>query len=192
MKNTKKKLKGRAVFLDRDGVINHPCYYNDRGIYSPRDLEEFKLIKGVKESIKAFKKAGFKVIVVSNQPGVVFGYIRKEKLDEIDDFMIKKLKVDAVYNCLHHPEYTGDCSCRKPKDGLLKKAAREWKIDISRSYMVGDDLSDIKAGHKCKETFLIIKKMSIPILNFMEDMQTYPSHMVKSLKEAARIILSPL
>lgn len=148
-------MMNKAVFLDRDGVINEVCYDDDRGIYSATTLDECRFLPKVKEAITLLKKNGYLVIVVSNQPGVAFGYLKKEVVHQIDLKMKGELHVDGTYYCFHHPKITGDCECRKPKSGLLKQAAEEFNIDLKESYMVGDNLSDIKAGEVCKKTFLI-------------------------------------
>ena len=180
----------KAIFLDRDGVICKLCYDHEKGIYSPKDMDEFKLIPHVKSSIKKLKQKGFLIIVVSNQPGIAFGHIKQKDLDIIDIFLKEQLGIDEVYNCIHHPEVNGACSCRKPKDGLLRLAKKEFDIDFSKSYMIGDNLTDIKAGHKCKKTFLIAKKKSVALLNFIEEMKIYPSYIVGSLEEATKKITS--
>ena len=180
----------KAVFLDRDGVINQVCYHDEKGIYSAMNLEEFKVLPKVKEAIKSLKDHGFKTVVISNQPGVAFGYLKKREVEKIDKFLKKKLGIDAVYNCYHHPKITGECTCRKPKGGMIKRAVKELDIDLNRSFMVGDNLADIKAGEKCKKTFLIAKKKSVDLLNLIEDKGIYPTHIVKSLEEATKIILS--
>lgn len=179
----------KAVFLDRDGVINKVCYHDEKGIYSAMNLQEFKVLPGVKKAIRALKNNGFKVIVVSNQPGVAFGYLKKEEVAKIDEIMEKKLGVDAVYNCYHHPAFNGRCSCRKPRDGMVRHAAKEFGISLGKSFMVGDNLSDIKAGKRCKETFLVVGKKSAELLTLIENSGVHPTHIVKSLEEAARIIL---
>ena len=179
----------KAIFLDRDGVINKVCYHDEKGVYSARSLKEFEILPDVKESIKKLKENGFLVIVISNQPGVAFDYIKKEDVAKIDEFMKKELSVDAVYNCFHHPEFTGECDCRKPKGGMIKKAVKEFDIDLNESFMIGDNLMDIKAGENCKKTFLIVRKKSVDLLNLIEDTSIHPTHIVKSLEEAVNAIL---
>jgi len=180
----------KAVFLDRDGVINKVCYHDEKGVYSARDLREFELLSGVRGSIQRLKDAGFLVIVVSNQPGVAFGYIRKGDVEEINSFMVRDLGVDGVYNCFHHPEFTGECECRKPKPGLLLKASKDFDVDLSSSIMVGDNLSDVKAGEDCGTTLLVASKKSVDLLNLIESKGIKPTYIVGSLPEAVDIILS--
>jgi len=180
----------KAVFLDRDGVINQVCYHDEKGIYSATNLKEFKVLPNVKKAIKSLKDHGFKTVVITNQPGVAFGYLKKTEVEKIDKFIKKKLGIDVVYNCYHHPKITGKCNCRKPKDGMVKQAVKDFNINLNLSFMVGDNLIDIKTGERCKETFLIARKKSVDLLNLIEDLNIHPTHIVKSLEEATNIILS--
>lgn len=148
-------MKNRAVFVDRDGVINKNLFNENNGVESPSNPSEFILLPKAAQAVKILRKTGLKIIVVSNQPGVAFGYIKEYMLDKITKKMASKIDVDGVYYCRHHPNHTGECECRKPKDGLLRKAANELDIDISESYMIGDNLTDIEAGKSCKKTFLV-------------------------------------
>ena len=180
----------KAIFLDRDGVINEVCYHDEKGIYSARSLDEFKLLPGVKDSIARLNNSGFLTIIISNQPGVAFGYIKKEDVEKINESMKKELGISQVYNCFHHPEFTGDCNCRKPKDGMILSAIADHNIDLSESFLIGDNLTDIKAGEKCKQTFLVAKKTTADLLNLIETKNIRPTHIVSSLKEATDKILN--
>lgn len=180
----------KAVFLDRDGVINEVCYHDEKGVYSATSVDEFKVLPDVEKSIDRLKDKGFVVVVVSNQPGVAFGYMNEKDVGGINDYMKKELGVDGVYNCYHHPQFTGECKCRKPKDGMIRQAAADFDIDLSESFIVGDNLADIHAGKECKETFLIARKKSVGLLNLIEERNVHPTHIVGSLKEATDIILS--
>jgi len=147
----------KAVFLDRDGVINEILYEPEGKLMSPCNLEQLKILPKVKEGIQMLKDQGFKIVTVSNQPGVAFGYLNKEKLEEINKFLKEELGIDETYNCPHHPKFTGDCDCRKPKVGLIEQAAKEFNIDVKNSYMAGDNISDIQMGQtaRVKKTFRI-------------------------------------
>lgn len=176
----------RAVFMDRDGVINEICYHHDIGVYSARDMSEFRLKGGVKEAIKRIKAMGFLVIVVSNQPGVAFGSIREEDLKRIDAHL-RGLGIDAVYNCTHHPHHTGECGCRKPKEGMVLQAAEEHDVELAESYMIGDNLTDIQAGKRCKKTILIGPDRA-EIYSLMERMDAHPDRFVRDISEAVKFI----
>lgn len=154
----------KALFLDRDGTIN--VY---KGFITK--AEDFELIPGVSEAIKKINKSGYLCIVVSNQPVIARGDCTFEELQAIHDKMETLLGqdgafVDAIYYCPHHtdkgfegerPEYKFDCECRKPKPGLLLRAAKDWNIDLSQSYMIGDSERDVRAGKNAgvKESLLI-------------------------------------
>ena len=150
-KNLRNKQK--AVFLDRDGTIN---------VYKGflRNVDDFELIKGIGGAIRAINEQGYLVVVVTNQPVIARGELRKEGLEEIHNRMETELGeegayLDGIYVCPHHPHkgYEGeiaelkfDCGCRKPKPGLLLRAAENLNISLEESWMVGDSENDIKAG----------------------------------------------
>lgn len=150
-KNLKNKQK--AVFLDRDGTIN-------KYVGFLRNIDEFELIDGVADAIKKINASGYLAIVVTNQPVIARGEMSFEELEEIHKKMETLLGkegayLDAIYFCPHHPHkgYEGerpelkfDCDCRKPKPGMLLNAARDFNIDLSQSWMIGDGENDIKAG----------------------------------------------
>lgn len=150
-KNLKNKQK--AVFLDRDGTIN-------KYVGFLRNIDEFELIDGVADAIKKFNASGYLAIVVTNQPVIARGEVSFEELELIHNKMETLLGkegayLDAIYFCPHHPHkgYEGerpelkfDCDCRKPKPGMLLKAALDFNIDLAQSWMIGDGENDVKAG----------------------------------------------
>ena len=147
------KNRQKAIFLDRDGTINKMVGF----ITKP---EQFELLPGVAKAIKAINKSGYLAIVITNQPVIARGDCTFEQLQTIHNKMETELGkegafVDAIYVCPHHtdkgfsgerPEYKCDCDCRKPKPGLLLQAAKDFNIDLSQSYMIGDSAGDVKAG----------------------------------------------
>jgi D-glycero-D-manno-heptose 1,7-bisphosphate phosphatase len=152
-KNLAKKQK--AVFLDRDGTINK--FIINKFILKP---EDFELIDGAAEAIKIINSLGYLAIVITNQPVIARGEVDFETLNCIHNKMETELGkhgayIDDLYFCPHHPdkgfpgerpEYKIDCGCRKPKPGMILQAAEKYNIDLSKSYMVGDDMRDMKAG----------------------------------------------
>lgn len=142
----------KAVFLDRDGVINE--YPGDFNYVT--NLQEFHLLPGVGEALKKMNSKGYKLFVVSNQAGVSKGIYSQEILDGITSYMLEALKSDGaeisgVYYCTHRDE--DECSCRKPKTGLVSKAIDDLKesgviLDIKSSYFIGDTMRDIETGKK--------------------------------------------
>lgn len=147
------KYKQKAIFLDRDGTIN-------KYVGFLRNIEEFELLPGTAKAIKKINESGYLAIVTTNQPVVARGEITIKQLEEIHNKMSTLLGqqgayVDAIYYCPHHPNkgYEGEipelkieCSCRKPKPGMLLEAAKDFNIDFSQSWMIGDSENDIKAG----------------------------------------------
>lgn len=189
----------RAVFLDRDGVINRIVYHSDMGVLdTPFHPSQFKLLPGVEKALRKINRLGFKTIIVSNQPGVAKKHMSLKNFYRIDSKMRKELaekKVffDAVYYCLHHPQ-GGDkrfkkiCSCRKPKSGLILKAAKEQKINLENSYMIGDSLTDIQAGEKAGCTTFLLGNHKCDLCKFMEEKNVKPDFIVKDLYQAVKFI----
>ena len=147
------KVPQKAVFLDRDGTIN-----KYKGFL--KDIDDFELLPGVTKAIKAINRSGYLAVVITNQPVIARGEVTHSELDMIHKKMETLLGkggayIDALYYCPHHPDkgYDGeieelkiDCDCRKPKPGMLLKAAEDFNIDLSRSYMIGDGENDVMAA----------------------------------------------
>lgn len=164
VKSRNLKNKQKAIFLDRDGTINKYVGFLTK-------TEQFELLPGVTDAIKMINKSGYLAIVVTNQPVIARGDCTWDELQQIHDKMETELGkegafLDGIYICPHHkdkgfegerPEYKFDCDCRKPKAGLFIKAAKDFNIDISQSYMIGDSDRDVEAGQLsgCKESVLL-------------------------------------
>ena len=147
----------KAVFFDRDGVINKPVYNNLYEEYGPPyKPEDFELYPGVIEALKLAEEAGYYLFIVSNQPDYAKGKCSYEDLLAVHkrfDVLLKEngIKFTDYYYCYHHPEgitkgYSGECACRKPNPFFLKKAERDYEIDLSKSWMIGDRETDIIFG----------------------------------------------
>ena len=191
----------RAVFLDRDGVINELVYYTEHGVVdSPFTVQQFKLCPGVPDAVKLLNNKGFKVIVVSNQPGVAKNHFAVETLKLIDAKMKAELSargafLDGIYYCLHHPEgenseYRRHCTCRKPQPGLLLQAAADFDLDMAQCYMVGDNLTDIKAGKSAGCKTILIGTMKCEVCHMMEREGIKPDAIASRLMAAAATILN--
>ena len=143
----------KAVFLDRDGVINKAFVKNGLPT-SPNSLEELEILPGVKESILRLKKLNFICLVVTNQPDVPRGKISKSNVIKMNNFLKKEIKLDDIFVCFHDDE--DGCICRKPKPGLLLHASKKWNVDLKKSFMIGDRWRDIQSGEKagCKTIYL--------------------------------------
>ncbi len=189
----------RVVFLDRDGVINAMCWEPDHGtVDSPANPDQFHILPGVPEAIRRLRDLGFGLVVVSNQPGIGKGKMAPHLLDAITGKMHDELRaagvaLDGVYYCLHHPEaalaaYRQDCRCRKPRPGLLRQAARDLAIDPSRSYMIGDGVTDIQAGKAVGCTTIWLGRLKCDICRIMQDTDARPDYVAATLYEAAELI----
>jgi D-glycero-D-manno-heptose 1,7-bisphosphate phosphatase len=144
----------RAVFLDRDGVLNRTYVHEDGKTHPPASPEEMEVLPGVIEACQALRQAGFLLIVVSNQPDVARGTQSRSVVEAINDELSRHVTVDEIRVCYHDSQ--DHCACRKPKPGLLLEAAGAWGIDIMRSFIVGDRATDIEAGQKagCKAVLI--------------------------------------
>lgn len=134
----------RALFLDRDGVINKEINYLYR-------KEDFIFIDGIFEICEFYQKRGFVLIVVTNQAGIAKGYYSEDDYFKLTEWMVaefakKGIAISKVYHCPHFPEITGECLCRKPNPGMLLKAQVEFNIDLPNSILIGDKQSDFDAA----------------------------------------------
>ena len=145
----------RAAFLDRDGVLIEILRDPEVGVlYTAFHPDHLRPTKGAKDAVRAIRALGYECIVVSNQPGPAKGHFPLSQLDRMNARLGELFELDAVYSCPHHPDGGpgGDprlvrkCDCRKPEPGMLLKAARERRIDLAVSVMIGDSLDDVRAG----------------------------------------------
>lgn len=168
----------RAVFLDRDGVINR-AVMRDGKPYAPAFVDELEILPGVDAALARLRAAGYALIVVTNQPDIARGTTTREAVDAIHAFMRAELPLDEVRVCPH--DDADDCPCRKPKPGLL---LAEPVYDVAASYMVGDRWRDIEAGRAagCRATILVDYA-------YAEGLVSEPDVRVSSLSEAADWIL---
>ena len=135
-----------AVFLDRDGVLNATHADSDGVLRPPESADALVVLPGVVDACRALRGAGFRLIVVTNQPDVARGVQRREVVEEINSLLSSRVPVDEILVCYHDDAHR--CLCRKPNPGLLLHAAERWGIDLSRSYMVGDRCRDVEAGRR--------------------------------------------
>lgn len=175
----------KAVFLDRDGVLN-AAELRDGKPYAPRRFEDFSILPGVEEALQRLRQGGFLLIVVTNQPDVGNGFVDRDVVETMNASLIKALPIDGVKVC-YHAQSVG-CACRKPKPGMILQAALEFEVDLSKSYMIGDRKGDVDAGHAagCLTVFLDhgyrdSERPSVPNL---------PQYTVLTLNEAVNEILA--
>lgn len=173
-------MGSRAVFLDRDGVLVIPEFC-DRRSYAPKRLEDFRLYPDALRSVSSLKAAGYRVIIVTNQPDVGAGIVERAVVEAMHQQLLRELPVDDIEVCYHTKQ--DGCDCRKPKPGMIMRAARRHAIDCANSIMVGDRASDVEAGRAagCRTIFID--------LGYRDENPERPDHVVSSLGEAAAVIL---
>jgi D-glycero-D-manno-heptose 1,7-bisphosphate phosphatase len=172
----------RAVFLDRDGVINR-ALERDAKPYPPTNLSEFEILPDVPAACAKLKDAGFLLVVATNQPDVGRGTLPQEIVTEIHAQMMAQLPIDRVEVCFHSGKGDSICDCRKPKPGMLVRAARELGIDLAQSWMVGDRWRDVDCGHAAGCRTIFIDR------GYAEELKEKPDFSARNLGDAANIIL---
>ena len=186
-------LKRAAVFLDKDGTLIDDVPYNV-------DPARVTLARGAVDALRALKMHGFLLIVVSNQAGVAMGRFPLQALAAVERRIQELLApsgaaIDAFYYCPHLPQaanvrYAIRCLCRKPQPGLLRRAAREWAIDLTRSWLLGDILDDVEAGNRAGCRTVLVDSGNET--EWLLTPYRQPHHLALTLRQAARLILTPL
>lgn len=172
----------KAVFLDRDGVINR-ALTRDGKPYPPAGLHEFEILPGVEDACRQLKAAGFLLVVATNQPDVGRGTMSRSVVEEIHTHLCRVLPIDRVEVCCHAGRGESECDCRKPRPGMLLRAARELGIDLARSWMIGDRWRDIDCGHAvgCRTIFIDY--------GYAEELKQPPNFRCAHLLQAVPIII---
>jgi D-glycero-D-manno-heptose 1,7-bisphosphate phosphatase len=190
----------RAIFLDRDGVINALVYNTEFGLVdSPANPREYRLLPGVPEAIRLINQLGFLAVVISNQPGIAKGKFTPALLEAMTHQMRSELaaqgaRIDSIYYCFHHPDgivkqYRQVCECRKPKPGMLLRAAAELDIALDQSYFIGDGISDLQAGQAAGTTnILVYSSFKCYICEELNRHSVQPDHTVRSLYDGVKLI----
>ncbi|MBI1682818.1 D-glycero-alpha-D-manno-heptose-1,7-bisphosphate 7-phosphatase [Caulobacter hibisci] len=168
-----------AVFLDRDGVLNSIVWRGETPA-SPRSPDELIIEPGAREALEALKAAGYLLLVVTNQPDVARGLMAGETLDAIHDKLRAALPVDAVAACRH--DNADACACRKPKPGLVLDLAREHGVDLSRSWLVGDQARDVTCGQAAGCTTVLLDRPYNP------GREAGADHTLETLAQAAALM----
>ena len=171
--------KSRAVFLDRDGVINNTII-RDGKPYPPACLEEIHINPGVKQGLRQLKKLGYLLIVITNQPDVSRGRTSRASVETINAFLMNNLPLDEIFVCYHDNQ--DNCDCRKPKPGNILKAAHKYHIDLSQSFIIGDRWSDIEAGKRAGCKTLFINN------GYTEQLPDSPDYQIHSVLDSVEII----
>ncbi len=149
-------IKNKAVFLDRDGVINEVVFHGSEKPSSPWKYEEFKLIQGIEKPLDELSSMGFYLFIVSNQPDISRGYIEAGTTEKINEIICKRLPIRDIVTCPHDDHH--DCACRKPKPGMLIDLSGKWNIDMKKSFLIGDNWKDMDAGKAAGCTTVLIDK----------------------------------
>lgn len=191
----------KAVFLDRDGVINALVYHQDAGVIdAPFTRSQFELLPRVPEAVRLLNDLGLRIAIVSNQPGIAKGRLKPEMLKVFERRMLSGIRaaggrIDRIYYCLHHPEAKVSklrqrCRCRKPEIGLLEQAAVELRVPLDECYLIGDGIPDLLAGYRAGCRTIFIGRWKCEICQFTETPHVRPAFVAKDLWEAAQIIAS--
>ena len=175
-----KKMQKKAIFLDRDGVINKEKNY----LYKK---EDFEFIDGVFEACRYFQEIGYQLVVVTNQSGISRGYYQEEDFHKLTKWMLEQfesqnIKILDVFFCPHGPEST--CNCRKPKPGMLLEAKEKHKIDMKNSWMIGDKEADVGAANAAGIKNTILVKTGHDI----DEANSNAKFILKSMQNTIRII----
>jgi len=171
----------KAVFLDRDGVLN-AAVVRDGKPYPPARLEDVEILPGVPAALAALRGAGYVLVVVTNQPDVARGAQTREAIDAIHAHLRRELPLDAIYCCFH--DDADRCACRKPAPGMLRDAARDLDLDLATSFMIGDRWRDVDAGRAVGCRTIFVDR------HYSERQPASFDAKVSSLPEAAAWILS--
>jgi D,D-heptose 1,7-bisphosphate phosphatase len=180
----------KAIFIDKDGTLIRDVPYNV-------DPALIKLEESAAEALEILKRNDYLIIVISNQSGVAHGYFTETDLERVKDRIQqlldhKHVAIDGFYFCPHHPngrenEYATDCDCRKPQPGMILRAAIDYNIDLSESWMIGDILHDVEAGNKSNCKTILINNGNETEWSLSES--RWPTYIVQNLMEAATVIL---
>lgn len=192
----------KAFFYDRDGIIIKMIYDLDSGkIHIALNPPQVAFTPGIFELLKTTSQFCYKNIIISNQPNIGLNKIKEQNFEKVrkkikETFKQKNVLIDGEYYCFHHPyadikKYRIKCDCRKPKIGLILKAAEEYQLDLKQSFIIGDGVNDIVAGHNagCK-TILVVNLLETEYLRIIEQRlgKIKPDYLVRNLKEAVSLI----
>lgn len=169
---------GRAVFLDRDGVLNSVVFRNGKPA-SPRQLAEFRIERGIEPSLESLKMAGFRLFAVTNQPDIARGLLDPQALKLMHQQLLERLPIEAMETCFHDDR--DGCLCRKPKPGMLVALASRASIELTESFMIGDSWRDMQAARAAGCTAIILDRS----YNRNDD----SDYRVASIHEATQLIL---
>ena len=182
-----------AAFVDRDGTLNEMVYDPVHGLLdSPRRPEQVTLVKNAAEFLSGLRKLGYFIVIVTNQPGISKGTLTLPELDSVNQRIADLLEPagwDDIRFCPHHPDFGSRCDCRKPLPGMLTSAAKDHRIDLSQSWMIGDGLIDIQAGKAAGCSTLLVTKLKISVVErFFDTNGAEPDFVAPDLMFALDVI----
>lgn len=185
------KAMDKAVFFDKDGTLIHNVPYN-------ADPARVRFYEDAIGALQRLHARGYKIVIITNQPGIALGYFPEQDIEKLKQFFAGALHSHHIplagfYYCPHHPEgkehrFTGDCECRKPRPGLLIRAAKELNIDLAGSWMIGDILNDVEAGNRAGCRTILINNGNET--EWVQGEGRTPAFTVNSLREAAEKVIS--
>ena len=183
----------KAIFLDRDGVINvekkHFLESANKIVEGfIHKKEDFEFLEGAIEGLKLLSKSDYKIIIITNQSGIARGYFSEEDVNKLNQYMLdifkeNDIRIDDIFYCTHYPPITGECDCRKPKIGMIKKAKEKYDLDLKNSYFIGDSDRDIENGKNAGGVTILID-------NGIREHKIKADYTVKNLYLAAKLILN--
>ncbi len=181
-------------------MINEILFHQEQGLLeTPFTVSQFKLKKGAAKAIGEINRMGLKAVVVSNQPGIAMRHFSKDTLRKVTEKMCRQLwtsgksYLDGIYYCIHHPEkgfgsLKKRCTCRKPKAGLFKQAAKDFNIDLKNSFMIGDSILDVQAGKTAGCKTFLLAHLKCDLCHLMNRRGIKPDYLVKGLASAVKKI----
>ena len=186
-------MPNHAIFLDRDGTLNEDPGYI-------RDPEKLKLFPETGEALSLLKKYGFLLIIISNQSGVARGLMNQDDVDAVNErvnllLSEYKVKIDAFYCCPAHPDYSSpeECECRKPSPKLVFDAAKEFDIDLTKSYFIGDSVLDIQCGKNAGlKTILVKTGQGVESFSILQKDNNFPTFVANNLLKACTFIFGDI
>lgn len=173
-------LNNKAVFLDRDGVINR-ALVRDGHPYPPSSLDTLEIQPDVTKALNLLEDSEFLLIVVTNQPDVGRGTQKRETVEKMHTYLLNQLPLDDIYVCWHGQD--GECDCRKPLPGMLFQSAQDWQIDLEKSFIIGDRWRDVDIGYAagCKTIFIDYQ--------YDESLNYQPDYTANSIRDASEWII---
>jgi D-glycero-D-manno-heptose 1,7-bisphosphate phosphatase len=173
----------KAVFLDRDGVLNR-AIVRDGKPYPPSNLSEFEILSDSIEACEKLKEMGYSLVVATNQPDVGRGTLEQSEVEEMHTVLLQSIPLDRIEVCYHPGRGLSDCICRKPLPGMLLKATEELNLDLNKSWMIGDRFGDIQTGKAAGVRTILIGR------GYNEEAIAEPDFRADNLSEAVSIILN--